>query len=285
MCSSSRLPQGLLWRFLIYVCPQIFICILPVPNAHHSTGPPHQPAPNPGHSQHLQEDAGQEILAMVVGCFSVPHPVMLPGRGPLGSLDALREQWALSGCFALHVLTFTSLALIHWLFIFFTFWLIYLYLNLFLCHFSDMRVFSSFRDDIQWGKRSRNKSQKYMSREELYSRASLEIVHLSKSQTLKMCGSRITYFYPISLMFKLCLQVTLLDRMLWLTLSLLRIAECDIKTCIINKTACDLGFQPVVAISEDGCCPIFSCSKYHVSLRCFIYSLSYFIFSKSESKS
>ncbi|KAK2536626.1 hypothetical protein Q9233_003041 [Columba guinea] len=51
----------------------------------------------------------------------------------------------------------------------------------------------------------------------------------------------------------------LLDRMLWLTLPLLSIAECDIKTCVINKTACELGFQPVVAISEDGCCPIFSC--------------------------
>ncbi|NWZ60204.1 MUC5B protein, partial [Haliaeetus albicilla] len=37
------------------------------------------------------------------------------------------------------------------------------------------------------------------------------------------------------------------------------VCECDIKTCIINKTACDLGFQPVVGISEDGCCPIFSC--------------------------
>ncbi|NXS07902.1 MUC5B protein, partial [Neodrepanis coruscans] len=37
------------------------------------------------------------------------------------------------------------------------------------------------------------------------------------------------------------------------------VCECDIKTCIINKTGCDLGFQPVVAISEDGCCPIFSC--------------------------
>ncbi|NXP39341.1 MUC5B protein, partial [Leiothrix lutea] len=37
------------------------------------------------------------------------------------------------------------------------------------------------------------------------------------------------------------------------------VCECDIKTCIINKTACDLGFQPVVAMSEDGCCPIFSC--------------------------
>ncbi|OWK58541.1 Mucin-5B [Lonchura striata] len=57
----------------------------------------------------------------------------------------------------------------------------------------------------------------------------------------------------------LCLQVTLLDGMLWLTLSLLSIAECDIKTCIINKTVCDLGFQPVVAMSEDGCCPVFSC--------------------------
>lgn len=198
---------------------------------------------------------------MVVGCFSVPPPVMLPGRGPLGSLDALREQWALSGCFALHVPTFTSLALIHCLFIFFHCLTHFLYTNLFLYHFSQMRLFRFFRDDIQWGKRSRNKGQKYMSREELYSRASLGILHLNMSQTPKICGSRIIYFYPISWMFKLCLQVTLLDRMLWLILSLLSIAECDIKTCIINKTACDLGFQPVVGISEDGCCPIFSCSK------------------------
>lgn len=73
---------------------------------------------------------------------------------------------------------------------------------------------------------------------------------------------------------KLSPQVTLLDGRLWLTLSLLCITECDIKTCIINKTGCDLGFQPVIAISEDGCCPIFSCSKYLVSLRCFIYSLN-----------
>lgn len=151
--------------------------------------------------------------------------------------------------------------------------------NLFLCHFSDMRVFSFFRDDIQWGKRSKNNGQKSMSRKELYSRASLEILHLNMSQTPKKCGSRIIYFYSISWMFKLCLQVTLLDGMLCLTLSLF-VAECDIKTCIINKTACDLGFQPVVAISEDGCCPIFSCSKYHVSIRCFIYSWSYLMFSK-----
>lgn len=198
---------------------------------------------------------------MVVGCFSVPPPVMLPGRGPLGSLDALREQWALSGCFALHVPTFTSLALIHCLFIFFHCLTHFLYTNLFLYHFSQMRLFRFFRDDIQWGKRSRNKGQKYMSRKELYSGASLGILHLNMSQTPKICGSRIIYFYPISWMFKLCLQVTLLDRMLWLILSLLSIAECDIKTCIINKTACDLGFQPVVGISEDGCCPIFSCSK------------------------
>lgn len=156
----------------------------------------------------------------------------------------------------------------------------YIYTNLFLYHFSRMRLFSFFRDDIQWGKRSRNKGQKYISREELYSRASLGILHLNMSQTPKICGSRIIYFYPISWMFKLCLQVTLLDRMLWLILSLLAIAECDIKTCIINKTACDLGFQPVVGISEDGCCPIFSCSKYHVFLRWFFYSLVYFIFSK-----
>lgn len=82
-------------------------------------------------------------------------------------------------------------------------------------------------------------------------------------------------------MFKLFgLQEKLLDRMIWLTLSPLSIAECDIKTCVINKTACDLGFQPVVAISEDGCCPVFSCSKYHVSLRNFIYSFNYFSFSE-----
>lgn len=77
-------------------------------------------------------------------------------------------------------------------------------------------------------------------------------------------------------MFKLCLQVTA-GRDALANLSLLSIAECDIRTCFIKKTACDLGFQPVVAISEDGCCPIFSCSKYHVSLKCFIYSLNYFI--------
>jgi len=119
-----------------------------------------------------------------------------------------------------------------------------------------------------------------MSGEEAYSRASLEILYLNMSQTPKMCASRTVYFYPISWMFKLCLQVTLLDMMLRFTLSLLSVAECDIKTCIINKTACDLGFQPVVAISEDGCCPIFSCSKYHVPLGCSIYSLNYFIYSK-----
>lgn len=212
---------------------------------------------------------------MVVGCFSVPPPVMLPGRGPLGSLDALREQWALSGCFALHVPTFTSLASHLWPLHFFHCLTHYLYTNLFLYHFSQMRLFSFFRDY-----RARLEGQKYMSREELYSRASSGILHLNMSQNPKICGSRIIYFYPISWMFKLCLQVTLLDRMLWLILSLLSIAECDIKTCIINKTACDLGFQPVVGISEDGCCPIFSCSKYHVSLRCFFYSLVYFIFSK-----
>lgn len=119
-----------------------------------------------------------------------------------------------------------------------------------------------------------------MSREDLYSRASLEILHLNMSQTPKMCGSRIIYFYLISWMFKLW---SASDTAGWNALAYfisVAIAECDIKTCIIKKTACDLGFQPVVAISEDGCCPIFSCSKYHVSLRCFIYSLNYFIFSK-----
>lgn len=120
-----------------------------------------------------------------------------------------------------------------------------------------------------------------MSREELYGRASLEILHLNMSQTPIMCVSRILYLWIQILGCSSCsLQVTLLDRMLWFTLFLLSIAECDIKTCIINKTACDLGFQPVVAISEDGCCPVFSCSKYHISLRCFIYSLNSFIYSK-----
>uniref|UniRef100_A0A8C4YB16 MUC5A protein n=1 Tax=Gopherus evgoodei TaxID=1825980 RepID=A0A8C4YB16_9SAUR len=37
------------------------------------------------------------------------------------------------------------------------------------------------------------------------------------------------------------------------------VCECDVKSCSPIKRQCDLGFQPVVAISEDGCCPIFSC--------------------------
>uniref|UniRef100_A0A8C0JGN5 MUC5A protein n=1 Tax=Chelonoidis abingdonii TaxID=106734 RepID=A0A8C0JGN5_CHEAB len=37
------------------------------------------------------------------------------------------------------------------------------------------------------------------------------------------------------------------------------VCECDVKSCSPIKRQCNLGFQPVVAISEDGCCPIFSC--------------------------
>ncbi|CAM4571963.1 unnamed protein product [Lepidochelys olivacea] len=37
------------------------------------------------------------------------------------------------------------------------------------------------------------------------------------------------------------------------------VCECDVKSCSLIRRQCDLGFQPVVAISEGGCCPIFSC--------------------------
>lgn len=120
-----------------------------------------------------------------------------------------------------------------------------------------------------------------MPREDLYNRAGFEKLYLYMSQ-LPNCLVQESF---MSSLFLGCsnffgLQEKLLDRMIWVTLSPLSIAECDIKTCVINKTACDLGFQPVVAISEDGCCPIFSCGKYHVSLRNFIYSFNYFSFSE-----
>lgn len=67
----------------------------------------------------------------------------------------------------------------------------------------EMRVFSFFGDNIQWGKRSGNKCQKCMSRGKLWSRTSLEILCLNMLQTTKACVSRMISFYLIPWMFRL----------------------------------------------------------------------------------